>query len=67
MIEIITEQVEMPHSTVRRFQKICTNNEKHWAVVDTHSENKIVFKGGFETVSIACYNLNKKYYKHEKI
>jgi hypothetical protein len=62
MIEIIKEQVEMPSlSTERRFQKICENNK--WEVIDTHNENKTIYKGSYEDVCIACHNLNKKFYR----
>lgn len=60
MIEIIKEQIRMPLEN-RRFQTICENNK--WKAIDTQSENKIVFKGSFEDVVIACHNLNKKYYR----
>ncbi len=61
MIEIITEQVEMPNLTERRFQKICKNNK--WSVIDTHNKNVIRYKGVFENVALACHNLNKKFYR----
>jgi hypothetical protein len=62
MIEIIKEQVKMPSlSTERRFQMICVNNK--WEVVDTHNENKTLYKGAYEDVMIACHNLNKKFYR----
>ena len=65
MIEIIKEYVEMPSlSTSRRFQKICV--DKNWEVIDTYCQNKTMFKGDFETVSIACHNLNKKFYRDNK-
>lgn len=66
MIEIITEQVQMPSlSSDRRFQKICENNK--WEVIDTHEDNKTLYKGKFEDVDLACHNLNKKFYRDGKI
>ena len=60
MIQIIKDSVEMPELNKRRFQKEFENNK--WFVLDTEI-NKPVFKGKFEDVSLACYNLNKKFYR----
>jgi len=65
MIEIITEKIEMPLLAKRRYQKECENfgsRSEKWFVIDTET-NSIRYKGGFEAVSIACHNLNKKHYK----
>lgn len=59
MIQIITQQVEMPVLDHRRYQM--QNKGKKWEVLDTY-ESKVVFKRDFETASIACHNLNKKHY-----
>lgn len=61
MIEIITEQVDMPSYTERRYQKKCSNNK--WEVIDTHNENITRYKGNYENVMIAWHNLNKKFYR----
>lgn len=65
MIEIIIQHVKMPETALRRYQREfkCTGSGIKWWVVDTENENKIVFKGRYEDVCIACYNLNKKHYK----
>ncbi len=59
MIKIITEKVQMPSISDRRFQKDCKNNK--WVVVDTDTGD-VVYKGKFEDVCLACHNLNKKHY-----
>ena len=60
MIQIITEQIKMPPIQNRKFQKDCKNNK--WFVVDKEFDS-IRYKGKFEDVILACYNLNKAYYK----
>lgn len=66
MIEIITEQVQMPSLSLdRRFKKIFDNNK--WEVIDTHEDNKTRYKGKFEDVALVCHNLNKKFYRDGKI
>jgi len=69
MIEIITEEVEMPDIYQRRFQKECKNFEhrnEEWSVIDTET-NTVRYKGKFENVVLACYNLNKKFYRDGQI
>ena len=64
-IEIITEEVKMPESQKCRYIKCCPSgniNGKRWNVFDTLN-NEVVYRGTFENVALACYNLNKKYYK----
>ena len=60
MIEIIKEDVAMPPIADRRYRKKCEKNK--WFVFDTE-RNEVRYKGKFEDVSIACYNLNKNHYK----
>lgn len=60
MIEIITEKVEMPDLNDRRYQKLFEGNK--WMVIDTHNNNSLRYKGNFENTSLACHNLNKKFY-----
>ena len=65
MIEIIVPEVEMPDLSIRRFQKNCKNygsRKEEWVVIDTEN-NTVRYKGKFENVSLACHNLNKKYYR----
>jgi hypothetical protein len=56
--------VEMPVLNKRRYQKRPLDNPKKWVVTDTQL-GEIVYRGNFENVSIACYNLNKKFYMAE--
>ena len=63
-IEIITPQVDMPPLNERRYKYEAKNNK--WWVIDTDNENKIIYKGGYENVMIACHNLNKKHYQQKK-
>lgn len=60
MIQIITEKVDMPPVTERRYRKECKNNK--WTVLDTESHT-IRYKGSYENVVLACHNLNKAHYK----
>lgn len=63
MIEIIVESVEMPKLTERKFHKNPLDlNGKKWNVIDIET-NIEVYKGNFQNASIACHNLNKKYYR----
>jgi hypothetical protein len=63
MIEIITDTVAMPSLEKRRFQKHSPDNYcKKWVVIDTE-DNSVRYRGKFEDVSLACYNLNKKHYR----
>lgn len=65
MIEIIKDEVEMPLMDERRYQKTpidCNGNK--WLVTDTH-ENKPRYKGNYVMASLACHNLNKKYYSNQ--
>jgi len=59
MIQIISEEVEMPKLSDRRYRKTFTNNK--WKVIDT-KDNSTRYKGKFEDVAVACHNLNKKEY-----
>ena len=59
MIQIIIEDVKMPSLYKRKFKKGEKNDK--WFVIDTESDI-VVFKGKFEDVCLAWYNLNKKYY-----
>ena len=59
MIEIITEKVDMPKEN-RRYTK--NHNWGSWEVFDNLTERK-VYQGSYENASLACHNLNKKYYK----
>lgn len=66
MIEIITEEVEMPDIYQRRYQKECKNFETRkevWLVIDTET-NTVRYKGKFEEACLACYNLNKNHYRN---
>lgn len=60
MIEIITEKIEMPELSKRKFQNDCKKNK--WQVIDTET-NTVRYKGKFKNVVIACHNLNKKHYR----
>ena len=62
MIEIIKEYVELPKLSERKFQKQCDTKTNKWYVLDTYS-GKSVYESNFENVSLACHNLNKKYYR----
>lgn len=65
MIEIITEEVEMPDIYQRRFQKECKNfgsRKEEWSVIDTETKT-IRYKGKFEDVCLASHNLNKDHYR----
>ena len=65
MIEIITEEVEMPDVDQRRFQKECKSSgsrKEEWSVVDTETKT-IRYKGKFEDVCLASHNLNKDHYR----
>lgn len=66
MIEIIKEEVKMPDMEVRRYQRECNEWQNKWWVIDTHNDNKIVFKGKYPEVCIAWHNLNKKHYQNIK-
>lgn len=61
MIEIIAEKVKIPTLNKRRYQ-VEFKNER-WFVFDTKL-NKVRYKGCYEMVMIASYNLNKKYYRN---
>jgi len=63
MIEIISENVEMPKTTKCRFTKKCPsqNINGEWQVVDNET-GEIVYKGVFDDVALACLHMNKKYY-----
>jgi hypothetical protein len=64
MIEIIKGTVDMPVLySARKYQVDFKNSQ--WYVIDTHL-GRHVFKGEFESVSIACLNLNKKYYRDKQ-
>jgi len=64
MIRIVTEKVKMPDLNKRRFQKNPKDcNGYKWVVSDT-MQNRNVYEGGFEMVSIVCHNMNKNFYKH---
>lgn len=68
MIEYIKEQIVMPISDDRRYQKDCKNfgsRSEKWFVIDTMT-NTVRYQGKFEDVALACHNLNKKYYRDEK-
>lgn len=60
MIEIITEKVEMPEFSKRRFQIECKKSQ--WQVIDMDTDS-LRYKGKYEEVVIACHNLNKKHYR----
>lgn len=62
MIEIITQHVKMPLIELRRYQRKFNQQGTKWWVTDTQNENKIVFRGKYQDVCIACHNLNKKHY-----
>lgn len=62
MIEIIKEYVELPKLSERKFQKQLDTANNKWYVLDTDS-GKSVYKSNYENVSLACHNLNKKYYR----
>ena len=65
VIEIITEDVKMPKPEKRRYIKGCPSgnpNGKSWNAFDTETGN-VIYRGTFENVTLACHNLNKKYYK----
>lgn len=61
MIEIITEPVEMPPSSERRYQKNLNKNK--WEVMDMHNGAKVVYCSSYENTVLACHNLNKKFYR----
>ena len=61
MIEIIIDKVDMPAYLDRVFQKL-SKNSRDWYVVDTR-DKKTVYSGSYEDCSLACHNLNKKFYK----
>lgn len=67
MIEIIEEEVEMPSPYKRRFIKKSLDYGKNWQVIDTQTDNKIMFSGSFMNVAIASHNLNKRYYKQKQL
>jgi len=60
VIEIITKEVKMPGLEHRRYQKSLAGN--NWIVIDTQNNNTIRYYGNFENTSLACHNLNKKFY-----
>lgn len=65
MIEIITENVEMPSTYQRKYQKVCKvfgGKKEEWHVIDTET-NILIFKGKFNYVCLICHNLNKSYYR----
>lgn len=65
MIEIITEEVEMPDFNERKFQKECKNSgsrKEEWSVIDTETKT-VRYKGKFEDACLASHNLNKAYYR----
>lgn len=63
MIEITTETVDMPELDKRKYQKLKNRNGKDiWYVFDMETEEER-YVGSFENASLACHNLNKKYYK----
>ena len=65
MIEIITQEVEMPDLYKRRFQKsvkMYGSRKEEWLVIDTET-NTIRYKGKFEDVCLASHNLNKAHYR----
>lgn len=64
MVEIIKEDVKMPSLYAQRRYKLDYEAYK-WFVKDTHLNRKS-FIGDFETASIACLNLNKKYYRDKE-
>jgi hypothetical protein len=67
MIEIITGNIEMPEYSKRRYQYHSLDlNGRKWQVIDTEN-NSVVYKGKYEGAAIACHNLNKKYYRDEKV
>lgn len=65
MIELISEDVEMPEITKRRYKKECIDwggRQLKWMVIDTET-NTIRRKGCFEDIMVATLNLNKAYYR----
>jgi hypothetical protein len=56
---IFEEKIEMPKKN-RRYTK--QHNWGSWEVFDNIDEKK-VYQGSYENASLACHNLNKKYYK----
>ena len=53
----------MPKTDECRYRKYPKDNSlDKWYVFDTH-KTETVYLGNFENVSLACHNLNKKYYK----
>jgi hypothetical protein len=61
MIEIITHQVDMPELCKRRYQKELSMNLNKWIVKDTHTL-QVVYRGKYEDATLACHNLNKRFY-----
>lgn len=61
MINIITQKVDMPELKNRRFQKYFLNNI--WFVEDALKKSIRYKSKNYENVSIACHNLNKKFYQ----
>lgn len=62
MIEIISDEIEMPKVSDRRFQKKCNLKNNQWYVLDVDSE-QVVCTSTYENVSLACHNLNKENYR----
>ena len=58
-IELKPEEMMAAHF---KFQKQCDTKTNKWYVLDTDS-GKSIYESNFENVSLACHNLNKKYYR----
>lgn len=64
MIEIITEQVEMPPIIARRYRMESIDGSSRWIIWDYEGDvKKEQGRGSFKDTSIACLNLNKKHYR----
>lgn len=65
--EIITENVYMPAYGIRRYKyKSLDPNGKKWTVTDTQT-GIVIYNGKYEMSAIVCHNLNKKFYRNEKV
>lgn len=67
MIEIIIGEVKMPPTAERRYKLDAKwSGSKKWNVIDSHDKNSIRYSSVYTNAVIACYNLNKKFYRDDQ-
>lgn len=65
-IEVITEKIQMPNISERRYKYTCNNGNinSFWYVYDAFYDNKIIKKGKYQDMAFLCLHLNKNFYRN---